>query len=68
MTSDKSTDCLDICLHKEKKDIAKAFRKAYKAYAMGDIIRIVLTPVLELTTSPLYTIITNTNTITSGSL
>ena len=53
MTSDKSTDCLDICLHKEKKDIAKAFRKAYKAYAMGDIIRIVLAPVHEMTTSPI---------------
>ena len=65
MTSDKSTDCLDICLHKEKKDIAKAFRKAYKAYAMGDIIRIVLAPVLELTTPPLYNTIIN---ITSGSL
>jgi hypothetical protein len=63
MTRNKSTDCLDILLHKEKKDIARAFRKAYKAYAGGDRIRIVLTPAHEMTTSslilpPLY-IITN---------
>jgi hypothetical protein len=50
-----------MLLHKEKKDIASAFRKAYKAYSQGDIIRIVLTPAHEMTSTPILPLYIITN-------